>query len=209
MIRSIARLAMMALLAWGCGSGDVDPEARLEASLPDSVRAELIRLGHQDQAAREGLTPERMQDSVFLMTMLRGDSARTHRLRQIVDRHGWPTPAAAGPEAADAAFLILQHSPEHEFQQSMVPLLEELARDGSMPPSQVAMLVDRVLVHEGKAQRYGTQFSFVDGELVMEPVEDAAGLDERRRQMQLPSMAEYRRLLEEHYATPASGGSRR
>lgn len=174
-----------------------------EATIPDSVRAELVAMGARDQAAREGLTPERLQDTLFLKEMLRGDSVRTRRLRSIVDRYGWPTEAGAGSEAADAAFLILQHSPEHEFQSSMLPTLEELTRDGEMPPSQVAMLVDRVLVQEGKPQRYGTQFSIEDGELVMDPVEDEEHLEERRRAMRLPPLEEYRRLLEEHYDTPA------
>lgn len=191
MSRSVACFSVIAVLLSGCGSSD--------ASVPDSVREELVQLGEQDQAAREELTLEKMQDSVFLMTMLRGDSLRTRRLRQIVDRYGWPTRAAVGPQAANAAFLILQHSPEHEFQKSMVPLLEDLAQEGTMPPSEVATLVDRVLVHEGKQQRYGTQFSVEDGELVMHPVEAEEGLDERRRQMQLPPIEEYKRLLEEHY----------
>jgi hypothetical protein len=90
----------------------------------------------------------------------------------------------------------------------MVPLLEDFAREGTMPPSDVAMLVDRVLVQEGKHQRYGTQFSIEDGELVMDPVEDEEGLDERRRQMQLPPMEEYRRLLEEQYQASVSESAR-
>lgn len=200
--------AVIAILLLGCGSGDAGEAGEAAAPVPDSVREELVQLGERDQAEREGFTPEKMQDSVFLMTMLRGDSLRTRRLRQIVDRYGWPTRAAVGPEAANAAFLILQHSPVHEFQRSMVPLLEGLAQEGAMPPSQVAMLVDRVLVQEGKQQRYGTQFSVEDGELVMHPVEAEEGLDDRRRQMRLPPIEEYRRLLEEHYQAPVreSGG---
>jgi len=206
MSRSCTWLAVLACLQVGCGSNDPGEANRAAGAVPDSIREELVRLGAEDQAAREGLTPEKLQDSVFLMSMLRGDSARTRRLRAIVDRYGWPGQESAGPEAANAAFLILQHSPEHDFQKSMLPALERLAGEGAMPPADVAMLVDRVLVHEGKPQRYGTQFSFEDGELVMHPVEDEAGLDERRRQMQLPPMDEYIRLMEEYYQTSGSGG---
>lgn len=209
MSQSLKVLAVIAVLHSGCGPSDTGAPIKAAAPVPDSVRNELVQLGVQDQAAREGFTPEKMQDSIFLMTMLRGDSARTRRLREIVERYGWPTAAGAGPEAANAAFSILQHSPEHEFQKSMVPLLEDLARKGAMPSPAVAMLVDRVLVQEGKRQRYGTQFSVENGELVMRPVENDEGLDERREQMQLPPMVEYKRLLEEHYQTPISenGGS--
>jgi hypothetical protein len=207
MSRSFAWFAGIAVLHLGCGSSDAGEARGAAAVVPDSVRVELVQLGEQDQSAREEFTPEKMQDTVFLMTMMRGDSLRTRRLRQIVDTYGWPTRTAVGPEAANAAFLILQHSPEHDFRKSMVPLLEDLAQEGTMPASDVAMLVDRVLVQEGKRQRYGTQFSIEDGELVMDPVEDEEGLDERRRQMQLPPMEEYRRLLEEQYraSVPESG----
>ncbi|HUF64855.1 MAG TPA: DUF6624 domain-containing protein [Gemmatimonadaceae bacterium] len=208
MRRSLAWFAGIAVVHLGCGSSDAGEARGAAASVPDSVREELVQLGEQDQAAREEFTPEKMQDTVFLMTMLRGDSLRTRRLRQIVDGYGWPTRAAVGPEAADAAFLILKHSPDHEFRKSMVPLLEDLAQEGTMPPSEVAMLVDRVLVQEGKHQRYGTQFSIEGGELVMHPVEDEEGLDERRRQMQLAPMEEYRRLLEEQYRASVSESGR-
>lgn len=208
MSRSFAWFAGIAVLHLGCGSSDAGEAGGAGTFVPDSVREELVQLGEQDQAVREEFTPEKMQDTVFLMTMMRGDSIRTRRLRQIVNTYGWPTRAAVGPEAANAAFLILQHSPEHDFRSSMVPLLEDFAREGTMPPSDVAMLVDRVLVQEGKHQRYGTQFSIEDGELVMDPVEDEGGLDERRRQMQLPPMEEYRRLLEEQYRASVSESAR-
>jgi hypothetical protein len=42
----------------------------------------------------------------------------------------------------------------------------------------------------------------------MDPVEDEEGLDERRRQMQLPPMEEYRRLLEEQYQASVSESAR-
>lgn len=66
------------------------------------------------------------------------------------------------------------------------------------------MLVDRVLVQGGKPQRYGTQFRVEDGRLVMDPIEDEAGLEDRRRKMRLPPMDEYRRLLKEHYGASVS-----
>lgn len=204
MSRVVSWCLFAAVLQFGCGPSETAEDARVEASVPDPVRAELIDMGVQDQTAREGLTPEKVQDSLFLKAMLQGDSGRTRRLRELVGRYGWPTEVQVGPEAAHAAFLILQHSPEHDFQREMLPALEEQAQQGAMPPSQVAMLVDRVLVHDGKPQRYGTQFSVEEGRLVLEPVEDEEGLEARRREMQLPPMEEYIRLLEEQYEAPVS-----
>jgi hypothetical protein len=180
------------------------PETRESAAvpqevIPDSVRQELARLGAEDQAIRQGLTPERMQDTAFAMEMLQGDSARTIRLRAIIEAYGWPDSARAGPQASQAAFLILQHSPVHAFQRDMLPIIEDLAQGGAIARDEAAMLVDRVLVAEGRPQRYGTQFSLIDGRLVLDSVADPGRLDERRRSMGLPTMDEYMKALAEVY----------
>lgn len=186
-----------------CSAGD-RPEGgetagASQAEIPDTVRRELVQLGAEDQAIRQGLTPERMQDTAFLMQMMRGDSARTARLSAIVEAYGWPDPVRVGAEASKAAFLILQHSSDRAFQREMLPVLEELALEGTIPRDEAALLVDRVLVHDGLPQRYGTQFSMIDGRLVMDSVMDPAGLEERRRSMGLPTMEEYVRALGEMY----------
>lgn len=201
---------LLCLAAWvqlaGCagdGAADSPPLAGgRQATIPDEVRLELVRLGVEDQEPRQELTAERMQDTAFARSMLRGDSARTARLQEIVQEYGWPDSVRVGGEAAQAAFLILQHSPVHEFQQEMLPVVEDLAMKGSMPRGEVAMLIDRVLMHGDLSQRYGTQFTLVDGRWVLHPVEDEVGLDERRKAVGLPTMEEYMRLMEEFTKTP-------
>jgi hypothetical protein len=176
-----------------------------ELSVPDSIRQELVRLGAEDQRLRQGLTPDKMQDTLLLQEMLRGDSARTARLQHIIEGYGWPDSSRVGSDAASAAFLILQHSPIHEFQEKMMPVLERLAERGDVPRDDAAMLIDRVLMHDNLPQRYGTQFQMVDGRLVLYQVEDEALLEERRRSMGLPPLEQYMRLLEDFYKTPVVG----
>jgi hypothetical protein len=193
-------------LLMSCSGSDV-AENRTSATsrtnvIPDSVREELVRMGAEDQEIRQDLSPERLQDTVFGETMLRGDSARTARLRAIIAEYGWPNSARIGQEAAGAAFLILQHSPVIEFQEQMLTVIEELAATGEVPRSQAAMLVDRVLVRQDLPQRYGTQFKMVEGQLVLNPVEAEAQLEERRRKMGLPTMEEYMAFMEEITKAP-------
>jgi hypothetical protein len=64
------------------------------------------------------------------------------------------------------------------------------------------MFTDRVLVHRGKPQRYGSQFDFAGGRLVPAPIEDLPGLDARRAAIGLMPMAEYARMLGELYKIP-------
>ncbi len=104
-----------------------------------------------------------------------------------------------GEDGAGAAFLILQHSPSHEFQKQMLPLLREAARRGEAAPQDMALLTDRILIHEGKPQRYGSQFFIMNGKLVLEPIEDDANVDRRRAEMGLPPLGEYLKMAEEMY----------
>ena len=61
--------------------------------------------------------------------------------------------------AADAAWLMAQHAiHDPEFQRECLGLLEAAVWQGEASPRNLAYLTDRVLVHEGRPQRYGTQF---------------------------------------------------
>ena len=133
---------------------------------------------------------------------MRADSARTRRLKQIVASRGWPTPVVVGEDGAEAAWLILQHSPDYAWQERMLPRLEKAAAAGEMSRTEVALLTDRVLVHGGKPQRYGNSFTFKNGRLLADPIEDIGGLDARRAALGLPTMAEYVRHLAEAYKMP-------
>lgn len=189
--RSIALLCLTA----ACGAPDAreaDPAPSLEA-----VRAELLEMVRVDQDTREGFgTAAATNDTVFMKRMLKEDSAHTRRLIAILDSHGWPGRSRVGDAAANAAWLIVQHSPDHEFQKSILELLRQPEYRDEVDPGDLALLTDRVRGHEGLPQIYGSQFDIVDGALVIPPIEDAANVDARRAAVGLPPMEEYIRQVE-------------
>ena len=65
--------------------------------------------------------------------------------------------------------------------------------------SKMAYLTDRVLLAEGKKQRYGTQFHSVDGKWQPRPIEDEANVDKRRLENGMMSLVDYAKLLEQNY----------
>ncbi|MGS0641112.1 DUF6624 domain-containing protein [Xanthomonas oryzae] len=70
-------------------------------------------------------------------------------------------------------------------------------------PDDVALLTDRVLLAQGKPQRYGTQFHRdADDRMALQPTEDEAGLDARRLRMGLPPMDQYKKMLQDIYHAP-------
>jgi hypothetical protein len=168
-----------------------------------ALRAELVQLGRADQAAREGLADAIKSNNVaFRDRLIEADAARTKRLKEIVAAYGWPTVSMIGRDGVDAAWLIVQHSPDFSWQEELLPRLEAISEAGEIPLADVAMLTDRVLVHAGRPQRYGSSFSVVNGHLVADAIEDESNVDSRRAAVGLPSMAAYALLLADLYKMP-------
>jgi Family of unknown function (DUF6624) len=168
----------------------------------DSLRQVLLRLGRADQAVRQGGgdLADSASSATFMRRMAATDSADARALQGIVDRFGWPTRSLVGVDGAEAAFLIAQHNPP------LQPEARRLMR--ALPPAEYfpgdwAMLDDRIRVHEGMPQRYGTQLSIRGGEaMTFDPIQDVAHLDQRRAAVGLPPVDTYMCLMQALYGRP-------
>jgi len=125
------------------------------------------------------------------------DKANMTRLASIVKRYGWPGMRFAGAAYAKNAFMVLQHA-DSASQRTYLPLLRKAVSRGEMPASDLAMLEDRVLKSDGKAQLYGTQYESV-APLKLYLVADPARLDERRRTVGLPPMETQLQQMQQMY----------
>ena len=194
------RYVRLALVLCGGGTACAD-----EATPPwEEVRDELVEMAREDQEAREGFTAASFADTLRVRRMLQADSANTQRLREIVQAYGWPEISEVGEEGAHAAWLLLQHTPDTTFQREMLELMAEAAERGEASRRSVALLTDRVLIHQNRPQRYGTQFKFEDGQLVFHPIEEPETVDERRASVGLPPLEEYRRMSEDFFQSGAA-----
>ncbi len=193
------------------GVCEAQPASIAPAPVGDAaLRTELLALGGQDQADRLGFSDAmKSNDRAYAQRLMTADSLRTTRLQAIVGRHGWPTVALVGHDGVNAAWLVLQHSPDASWQGEMLPVLERAARAGELPTGDVAQFEDRVLVQSGRPQRYGSSFTIVEGSLVPAPIENESQVDARRAAVGLPSMAEYAKLLAEMYKMPVEWPRRR
>jgi hypothetical protein len=100
--------------------------------------------------------------------------------------------------------LILTHSANHAWQRSLLPTLEQLAEADKIDASSLALVVDKQLVADGKLQRYGSQFKFINGKMAMYAVEDPSHLDERRAKALLPPLDVYKQILGQIYQLQAT-----
>ena len=159
----------------------------------DALRVELLERADRDQAARESLKPAYdLQQWEQIVEPV--DQANTARLRQIVAGHGWPGHQLVGEAAAHAAWLLAQHAPP-DFQEECLPLLEDAVARGDGSRRDLAYLSDRVLMHRGQPQIYGTQYLVKDGVLTLWEVREPARLDERRAALGLQPEAQNRARL--------------
>jgi hypothetical protein len=111
-------------------------------------------------------------------------------LKDVIAEQGWPRISDVGDYAATKAWQIAYNTNNLAFQVEAVRAMEPLLETGEVEKRNYAMLFDLVHFSTTGKQRYGTLESCVDGRLVTDPVEDAAGLDARRAEMGLQPLAE-------------------
>lgn len=170
----------------------------------EKLRQELLQMFKVDQEARfklievmkkQAVDPKKEKGRPALPeeeALAELDEKHTARLKAIIDQHGWPGLTLVGKDGANAAWLLVQHA-DHDraFQKKCLPLIEQALKKGEAEKSHLAYLTDRVLVGEGKKQRYGTQLKQEKDDMVPQPIEDEANVDQRRAEIGLPPLAEY------------------
>lgn len=183
-------------------------EAR-QAALPPASndRERLERMGVLDQVGRRAEAPidlsvlpeaEREAANAIIWTRLRAlDERLMGELLQMVPPEGWFLKSVYGERAAQAAFLIVQHS-DVEHWRRFLPVLEPLVAAGEVDGQSYGLMYDRLAITEGRPQRYGTQVTCKAGRWAIDRdnLEDPENADVRRREMGFPgTLAEYEQVF--------------
>jgi len=165
------------------------------------LRTELLAMEKADQEARMRCTAMAADEQAkcFVEISLTIDSRNTQRLSQLFDTHGFPSTSKVGKDGLQAFMIVLQHSPTDELRVKSLKAITKAFRDRELPPMAYANFIDRLRLHQGKKQLYGSGFDVKDGKFVMSPTEDVRNLEKRRAKIGLPPMEEYVRELEELY----------
>ena len=166
-----------------------------------TIKIELESMFKSDQALRnefntmqvearaKGVEVEKSARDALWARINEQDGINQKRLAEIVEKNGWPKKSDVGSLGATAAFLIVQHAPL-DYQLKNIDHLREAAMAGEAAKSDVALLEDRVLIRQGKPQRFGLQVDTKRGVSIL-PTEDEANLDARRKTMDLGPICEY------------------
>jgi hypothetical protein len=156
------------------------------------IRRELLAMAEQDIRVRSELAADGSLFKGYHPRMQAVHDANAARLAEILDLHGWPGQSLVGADAAEAAWVIVQHAIAHPgLQRRALVAIEAAVAEGEAPAIHAAMLEDRIRCLERRPQRYGTQFDWdAAGEMSPLLVDDAAAVDARRRALGLPSLRE-------------------
>lgn len=173
----------------------------------EALRREILGMLEEDQAVRKPFLEGRLPNGAEARVMRERDEADTKRLNQILDEYGFPGVKLVGVTATRDFIIMLLHSPSLELMKRALPHVERAARRKEIPPEDFASLYDRVLIHEGKPQLYGSNFKFEGGKVALDTTQEPAHLDERRRKLGLIPIGEYARLLSGLYKMPVDESS--
>lgn len=122
------------------------------------------------------------------------DKESTKKIKLIILKHGWLSSSMVGLKTEKQLWLLVQHSPDTSFQKRCLALMKKYGGN----KKNIAYLEDRVRVHEGKKQIYGTQFYLpkgTNGDLQPRPIYDFKNLDKRRKAIGLKSFDLYNKKM--------------
>ena len=162
---------------------------------------DLMKLWKKDHERRQEAISDRKPDNV-LDRLRESRSKAPDHLCEILKEFGWPTKKLVGEDGAAAAFLLLRNTSNPTTQAALLPVIIAATSAGEIRLSDFAFYIDRLRLTAGLKQLFGTQATIRDGFLVMFPIENEALVDARRKQYQLPPLAEYQRTLEQNYRLP-------
>ena len=160
----------------------------LDEKIVAEIQEELARRRTLDQAVR--------RDRSRRPEMATVDADNTAYVRGVVTDVGWIDVERFGRPAADAAFLLVQHSGDLPLMLAALPEIEEDVRAGRADAQNFALLYDRTQLMSGGKQRYGSQIrENEDGDLVVYELEDPDRVDARRKELGLAPLRDYLALF--------------
>jgi hypothetical protein len=141
--------------------------------------------------------------SPFYKSWHDADSANLVIVTSIIDKYGWLGPDVLGDEGSSTLFLVIQHS-DLKTQEKYLPLMKEAVKKGDAVPAELALLIDRVEMRNGRPQIYGSQLirdNESDGHKFYQ-IMDEKNVNKRREEVGLQPLEEYAKYFGLEYQVP-------
>ncbi|MEO7695835.1 MAG: DUF6624 domain-containing protein [Chryseolinea sp.] len=172
----------------------------------DSLTQVLEKVGFNDQHYRskwDSVQNKFGYNSPEFITLLKKintqDSINYLIVSEILDRYGWLGPAETSNDANGALFYVIQHA-TLEKQLKYLPMMEAAVARKKARPADLALLIDRTNMYQGKFQIYGSQMNMdAGGNVHIYPIANEPAVEYRRKQMGLMPMQEYLKHIKDGF----------
>lgn len=162
-----------------------------------NMAEEIIRLKNADLELRNRLIRNGELQAGYHHEMQDLHNKNAGILDKIISHIGYPTADKVGEEAAEAAWLVIQHAiARPDFMKTCLKLLEDSASKNKSEKINMAYLADRIAVLEDRPQLYGTQFDWDEnGQLSPNPCDHPDQVNERRIALGLTLLEEQTQII--------------
>lgn len=119
----------------------------------------------------------------------------SNRFFEIYKVDGFPHKNKVSEDVYKGAVVLTLHQPTEN--------LEEILNDikdlspAEVDPRDLAYMVDKIRVHKGENQVYGTQYKTDGNKITFLPIEDEENVDQRRKEVGMETLAKYKKKAEE------------
>lgn len=170
--------------------------------------SQLDTIFHDDQSYRqiadsiEQKFGENSKEATQLwQTIHDKDSINLIKISAIIDKYGWAGPDVLGKNGSNTIFLVIQHN-DLKSQEKFLPIMKEAVKKGNAAGSDLALLVDRIEMFNGRPQIYGSQIQMKDGRYAIYPILDEKNVNKRRAEVGLNPLEEYVKTWKIEYTLP-------
>lgn len=119
------------------------------------------------------------------------DSINQEDVKKILNEFGWLEINQVGEKAYSALWLVIVHG-GLALKKKYLPHIKKSVEKGYLRGSKYAFILDKILLEEGKKQRFGSQvIKHLDGTATLLPLEEPYLVDERRAKYNMQPVQEY------------------
>jgi len=180
----------------------------IESHYNKPLQKELLQIRDEDQKyrmmidsvqAKHGYDSQQMRD--LWKTINDIDSLNLIKVQRILDTKGWVGADTVGGLANQALFLVIQHA-DLKTQERYLPMMKGAVAAGKASAADLALLIDRVEMRNGRPQIYGSQINMKDGKYTIYPILDESNVNKRRAEVGLPPLEQYVKYWNIQYVPP-------
>lgn len=169
----------------------VAPARQLSAEQVKALQDEIAARMQRDQEVRKDPAKKDQGKAV--------DADNFAWLKKTLAEVGWLDRERFGPSVSGDAILMVKHSDNLALQMAVLSHAEKDFKADPQGSQVFAILYDAVQLKLGERQRYGTQLNQdAAGNPFVIPLEDAAKVDEIRKELGMPPLSEYLKLASQY-----------